>query len=85
MVFELDVRCDGMCVDVKGNIYTTAAGGLHVFDKDGKKLGVIPTPEHPANVCFGGDDYKTLFVTARKGLYCVKVLNEGAKPIAAKW
>ena len=85
VLFELDVRCDGMCVDVEGNIYTTAAGGLHVFDKDGKKLGVIETPEHPANVCFGGDDFKTLFITARTSLYSVPVNNAGTKPKAAKW
>ena len=62
-VMEIDVRCDGMCVDTNGNIYTTSSGGIHVFDKDGKKLGVIGTPEQPANVCFGGEDRRTLFTT----------------------
>ena len=85
VVFEIEVRCDGMCVDVQGNIYTTSRGGIHVFDKDGKKIGVIPTPEHPANVCFGGDDYKTLYITARKSLYSVDVKIPGAKPKGAKW
>ena len=85
VVFELDIRCDGMCIDVKGNIYTTSSGGIHVFDKAGKKLGVIKTPEHPANVCFGGADYNNLFITARKSLYQVAVKIPGAKPKAAKW
>ena len=85
VVFEIEVRCDGMCVDVDGNIYTTAAGGIHVFDKDGKKIGLIEVDEHPANVCFGGDDYKTLYITARKSLYSVKVNKAGAKPKGAKW
>jgi gluconolactonase len=85
VVFELDVRCDGMCVDVKGNIYTTSTGGLHVFDKSGKKLGIITTPEGPANVCFGGLAYKDLFITARTSLYRVSVKIPGAKPKAAKW
>ncbi len=84
-VFELDVRCDGLCVDIEGNIYTTAAGGLHVFDKSGRKLGVIKTPEHPANVCFGGDDFKTLFITARTSLYSIPAKIPGTKPKAAKW
>ena len=74
-----------MTVDTAGNIYTTARGGLHVYDKDGNKLGVIPTPEHPANVCFGGPDYKTLFVTARTSLYAIDAKIPGAKPQAAKW
>ncbi len=76
-VFELDVRCDGMCVDTEGNIYTTSAGGIHVFAPDGTKIGVIPVEEHPANVCFGGEDFKTLFITARKSLYAVEVRNAG--------
>jgi sugar lactone lactonase YvrE len=74
-----------MCIDTKGNLYTTARGGIHVFDPDGKKMGVIATPEHPANVCFGGENYDTLFITARKSLYSVKTLARGAKPKGAKW
>lgn len=84
-LFEIDIRCDGMCIDTKGNIYTTSRGGIHVFDKDGRKIGVIETPEHPANVCFGGDNYDTLFITARTSLYSVKTLARGAKPRGAKW
>ncbi|PQJ30239.1 hypothetical protein BSZ32_03695 [Rubritalea profundi] len=79
-VFEIPIRCDGMCIDTKGNIYTTSKGGVHVFDKDGKKLGVISIQEHPANVCFGGKDFDTLFITARKSLYSVKTLARGALP-----
>ena len=78
--FEIPIRCDGMCIDTKGNIYTTSKGGVHLFNKDGKKLGVIATPEHPANVCFGGTDFDTLFITARKSLYSVKTLATGALP-----
>ena len=84
-LFEIDIRCDGMCIDTNGNLYATAGGGIHVFDKDGGKIGVIATPEHPANVCFGGEDYDTLFITARTGLYSVKTLAKGAKPKGAKW
>ena len=49
------------------------------------KIGLIKVDEHPANVCFGGDDYKTLYITARKSLYSVKVNKAGAKPKGAKW
>ncbi|MGC6459385.1 MAG: SMP-30/gluconolactonase/LRE family protein, partial [Akkermansiaceae bacterium] len=84
-VFEIDIRCDGMCIDTEGNIYTTSRGGIHVFDKSGKKLGVIETPEHPANVCFGGEQYDTLFITARTGLYSVVTKAKGAKPEGVKW
>jgi len=84
-LFEIDIRCDGMSLDSQGNLYTTAGGGIHVFDKDGRKIGVIATPENPANVCFGGENYDTLFITARTGLYSVKTLAKGAKPKGAQW
>jgi len=75
---------DGMKVDVKGNLYTTH-GGVLVYDADGMLLEKIAVPEGPANVCFGGDDYRTLFITARTSLYSVRVVNPGAKPRGAKW
>jgi gluconolactonase len=84
-VFEIEIRCDGMCIDTEGNLYTTSRGGIHVFDKDGKKLGVIETPEQPANVCFGGEQYDTLFITARTGLYAVTTKAKGAKAKGVKW
>ena len=76
-VFIMNVRCDGMCIDTEGRIYTTSRGGIHIFNSAGKKLGLIPTPEHPANVCFGGKDYDTLFITARKSLYSIKTKAKG--------
>ncbi|MDA7681813.1 SMP-30/gluconolactonase/LRE family protein [Verrucomicrobiales bacterium] len=82
--FKIDIRCDGMCVDTKGRIYTTAGGGIHVFDANGKKIGLIPVPEHPANVCFGGENYDTLFITARKSLYSIRINAKGQTVKAKK-
>jgi gluconolactonase len=62
---------DGLTVDVKGNLYITSQLGLQVFDPAGKLLGVIKVPEPPANVTFGGPDFKTLYVTARTSLYTI--------------
>lgn len=78
--FEIPVRCDGMCVDTRGNIYTTSKGGIHIFDQHGNKLGLIPVPEQPTNVCFGGRDFDALFITARTSLYSIKTLAIGARP-----
>jgi gluconolactonase len=64
---------DGMKIDSEGHVYCTGAGGVWVFDSTGTKLGVIETPETPANCAFGGDDGRVLFVTARTGLYRVRV------------
>lgn len=83
-LFVIDHGSDGMTVDTQGNLYTTH-GKVEVYSADGKKLETIDVPEGPANVTFGGDDYKTLFITARTSLYAVKMKNAGAKPLGAKW
>jgi gluconolactonase len=67
---------DGMTIDADGNLYLTRAGVL-VFDKTGRKIATIEVPEQPANVCFGGTDRKTLFITARTGLYSVRMRTKG--------
>jgi gluconolactonase len=64
---------DGMKVDVEGRVYCTGPGGTWVFAPSGEKLGVIKTPEVPANLCFGGPDMKTLFFTARTSIYSLRV------------
>ena len=55
---------DGMAVDVQGNVWGTAAGGVMVFSPEGKLLGRIVTGEKTANCTFGGPDGTTLFITA---------------------
>ncbi|HVX62178.1 MAG TPA: SMP-30/gluconolactonase/LRE family protein [Pirellulales bacterium] len=60
---------DGLTIDSKGNLYITSGLGLQVFNPEGKLLGIIAFPEQPANVTFGGKDFKTLYVTARTSLY----------------
>lgn len=84
-LFTIEHGSDGMAVDVLGNLYTTDANQVKVHDKDGKSIGEIPVAEGPANCAFGGDDYKTLFITARTSLYSIRLKNAGAKPPGAKW
>ncbi len=69
---------DGMKVDKRGNIFVTSSEGVAVFDDSGERLGVIPVPENPANCAFGDEDEKTLFITARTGLYKVRLKYPGA-------
>ena len=71
---------DGMKLDINGNLYVTGGGGIWVITPEGEHLGTIAFPELPANVAFGGSDYRTLFVTARTGLYSVKVRVPGIGP-----
>ncbi|MFW6195368.1 MAG: SMP-30/gluconolactonase/LRE family protein [Chloroflexota bacterium] len=70
---------DGFRVDTEGNIWTTAGDGIHVYDRDGTLLGKILCPEQPANCVFGGNDRKTLFITARTSLYAITTDATGAQ------
>ncbi|OJY29976.1 MAG: hypothetical protein BGO98_47470 [Myxococcales bacterium 68-20] len=55
---------DGMTVDDAGNLYVADDAGIDVFDKTGKKLGTITVDVKPSNCTFGGDDRRTLYITA---------------------
>ena len=68
---------DGMAIDREGRIYVTTGAGIQVFDKKGKFLGVIKVPRQPANIAFSGKDKKTLYITAREGLYKLQMLSAG--------
>ena len=68
---------DGMTIDNQGNIYLTG-NGVTVFDSKGKQIEHIPVPESwTANVCFGGKDRQTLFITASKSLYGLRMNVKG--------
>ena len=68
---------DGMTIDRNGNIYITGKG-VTVFDKSGRQIGNIAVPENwTANVCFGGKNRKSLYITASKGLYRIRTRTKG--------
>lgn len=69
---------DGIRCDADGRVWSSAADGVQVFAPDGRLLGKILVPETAANLCFGGPDGKTLFITARKSLYAIRTLVKGA-------
>jgi gluconolactonase len=72
-----ELGSDGMTIDDQGNIYLTGKG-VTVFSPDGRQLENIPVPEGwTANVCFGGADRQTLFITASKGFYSLKMKVKG--------
>lgn len=73
-----EMGSDGMTIDNQGNVYLTGKGVI-VFDPSGKKIAEIPVPERwTANVCFGGKDWDTLFITASTGLYALRTRVKGA-------
>ena len=71
---------DGMKVDTAGNVWATGPGGILVISAQGKLLGVIGFPEVPANCAWGDADGKTLYVTARTGLYRIRTNATGIRP-----
>ena len=78
--WQAPVVSDGISVDEWGRVYTTTGQGVVVLDPaDGRTLTTLEVPEHPANCCFGGPDGRTLFITARTGLYSVRTAAAGAR------
>jgi len=71
---------DGMKVDVQGNVFCTGPGGIWILSPEGEELGRIEVPEVPANLAWGDADGKTLYITARTGVYRVHVKTGGALP-----
>jgi gluconolactonase len=73
-----ELGSDGMTIDERGNVYLTGKG-VSVFDKTGRQIEQIEVPEGwTANVCFGGTDRQTLFITASKALYSLRMAVQGA-------
>ncbi len=68
---------DGMTIDIEGNVYLTGKG-VTVFNPEGVQIDHIDIPESwTANVCFGGKDRDTLFITAMDSLYAIKTRVNG--------
>ena len=72
---------DGMTITLDGKIIATAGqgdqAGVLILSPLGKILSLIPTPEAPANVEFGGKDRSTLYIMAGKSLYKIETALTG--------
>jgi gluconolactonase len=72
-----ELGSDGMTIDNEGNVYLTGQG-VTVFDKTGRQLEKIDVAEPwTANICFGGKDRRTLFITASKSVYTIRTRVHG--------
>jgi gluconolactonase len=81
---DVDARPDGMKMDTEGNIYVAAntPEGVWVFSPDGALLGLIAIGEEPSNVAWGGEKWRTLFVTARSSVYMLD-MNVTGMPVGS--
>ncbi|MDP5221037.1 SMP-30/gluconolactonase/LRE family protein [Ruegeria sp. 2205SS24-7] len=71
---------DGIRTDAQGNLWSSAADGVHCFAPDGHRLGKILVPQVVSNICFGGPDGHRLFITATTAVYRVFIDICGAEP-----
>jgi gluconolactonase len=75
---------DGIRCDIDGNIWASAGwvgdgfDGVHVFNPEGARIGLIKLPETTSNLCFGGPKRNRLFITASQSLYSLYVNTRGA-------
>jgi gluconolactonase len=69
---------DGMKCDEHGNVWCTGFGGVWVISPSGERLGVVEAPEVVGNLVWGGEDLKTLYLTASDVLYSVRTLVAAA-------
>lgn len=69
---------DGLRIDTRGHVWTSAGDGVHCYHPDGTLLGKIQVPEVVANVCFGGPKRNRLFICGTTSLYAIYVNAQGA-------
>jgi gluconolactonase len=70
---------DGIRLDSEGNLWSSAADGVHCIAPDGRRLGRILVPERVSNICFGGRAKNRLFITATTSVYSVVLNRKGAQ------
>ncbi|WP_193103942.1 SMP-30/gluconolactonase/LRE family protein [Brachybacterium sp. FME24] len=73
---------DGIRVDVEGRIWSSSLSGVQVFSPEGERLLDLPVPEKTANLCFGGDDGRTLYIVATSSVYRIATITRDASATA---
>jgi gluconolactonase len=71
---------DGLKVDEAGDVYVSGPRGVWIISPEGRALGTLVLPEHPHNFAWGDADGRTLYLTARTGLYRVRLNVPGVRP-----
>ena len=70
---------DGFRCDVDGNIWSSAADGVHCIAPDGRLLGRIKVPFTVSNLTFGGRNRARLFICASHTLFAIYTNTRGAE------
>jgi gluconolactonase len=72
----IDQNADGIKTDEEGRLFLATDAGVLIVSVSGKKLALMPLPETPSNVAWGGQNNKELYVTARTSVYRIKNFNQ---------
>jgi gluconolactonase len=71
---------DGMKVDTMGNVWETGPGpAIWVISPESKHLGTIRLPEVSANLSFGDNDSKSVYIAGRTTIYKIRVKTPGIR------
>ena len=74
---------DGLKCDREGRVYVATRMGIQIMDQIGRVNAILPVPgPEPSNLCFGGPDFTTLYITSRDKVYRRKLKVPGALPFA---
>ena len=76
---QSDEALDGLEVDLEGNVYVSAPDGVRIYSPEARHLGTIHVAERPANMEWGDDDRRTLYLTAHTSLYRVRLGVRGSR------
>ena len=76
---------DGLRVDHGGMVWTSAMDGIHCLTPEGALLGKIALPDKTANICFGGPDGTTMFITSSARVYRVHSTRRDAAHVLRGW
>jgi gluconolactonase len=91
---------DGLETDQQGRLYVAGGltkphppyesaekfkGGVYVLSPEGELITFVPVPvDEVTNVAFGGEDWKTLFITAGGTLWSIRVNTPGRSTFSAR-
>ena len=71
--------CDGLRIDEDGNLWSSAADGVHCISPESTLLGKIHVPYRVSNLTFGGPDRNRLFIGGSHRLYAIFLNRRGAQ------
>jgi len=74
-------RPDGLKLDIYDNVFSTGPGGIWIFRSDGVLLGKIKFSQKTANLAFGGEDRRSLFITSSQFLFRLQLKTRGFSPL----